>query len=305
MQIVTDLTSFAPFCGGVVSIGNFDGVHRGHQQILKRLVSRAREKNVPAVAMTFDPPPVALIAPQRVPPRLSTVARKAELMSWLDVDCLLVYPTTREFLSLTAQQFFEQVIGSQLQSCGLVEGPNFFFGKNRSGNIDLLASMTATAGLDFEVVPAQLDEGETISSSGIRQMIAGGQFDRAVSWLGHPYRLTGIVSPGAARGTGIGFPTANLNEILTLVPHPGVYAATTTIEGKSYPAAVHIGGNPTFAEESTKVEVHVIGFQGDLYGRELSIDLTCHLRQVQRFSSVEALQEQLQKDIAAVMASLP
>ncbi|HBN75555.1 MAG TPA: bifunctional riboflavin kinase/FAD synthetase [Planctomycetaceae bacterium] len=302
MQIVRQIDDFHPFRGGVVSIGNFDGVHLGHRAMLRKLVSLAKRRGVMATAMTFDPPPVALIAPERVPPRLSTVKRKAELMESLGIDCLLVYPTSREFLSLSAQDFFEQIIRQQLKALGLVEGPNFFFGKGRQGDVKLLAELAASQQMDFEVVSAVEQEGMVISSSLIRQMISQGRIEEAVHWLGHPYRLTGTVETGASRGSGLGFPTANLTDIHTLMPRNGVYAGVTEIEGRPYPAALNIGANPTFADNNFKLEAHLIGYQGDLYGQELSVDLLSFVRDIQKFEDAAQLKSQLEKDVSAIQA---
>lgn len=297
MRIVTDIQQIPEIAGGVVSIGNFDGVHRGHQAMLATLVRMARELQVPAVAMTFDPPPVALIAPGAVPPRLNTVQRKAELMQQLGIDALLVYPTTREFLSLTAAEFFTQIVLRQLAARGLVEGENFCFGKNRAGTSRELQTYCEQQGLRLEILSAVTWQGETISSTRIRQLITAGELDRAVDFLGHPYRLTGTVISGARRGRDLGFPTANLEEIPTLVPAAGVYAGICYREGQAIPAAVHVGTNPTFKEAQQKIEVHLIDHQADLYGQTLSVDLLARCRDVRPFPDSQTLQQQLRQDI--------
>ena len=300
MQIVHGFDALKAHRGGVVSIGNFDGVHRGHQAMLQELVGMARELQVSSVAMTFDPPPVALIAPQRVPPRLSTLARKAELMEQLGVDCLLVYPTDREFLSLTAEQFFDQIVLGELQAKGLVEGENFCFGKNRAGNSHLLRSFCQKRGLQLQIIPPVQLGHETISSTRIRELIIEGELEMASEWLGQAYRMTGTVVPGAQRGRVLGFPTANLAHVETLVPPAGVYAGFCPLEDRLIPAAVHVGNNPTFAEADHKIEVHLIDFEQNLYGQALSVDLFARCRSTQQFETAEALQIQLQHDIQQV-----
>lgn len=300
MQILSGIQEIGPFAGGVVSIGNFDGVHRGHRVMLKELVRLAEKLNVPAVAITFDPPPVALIAPQRVPPRLTTSERKAELMSELGVDALLVYRTNREFLNLSPAEFFQQVVLDQLQAKGLVEGENFCFGKNRAGNSQLLGEFCQEHQLELKIVSPVLNEGEVISSTGIRYALAQGDFAKGVNWLGKAYGLTGTVVSGAKRGRILGFPTANLDGISTLIPQEGIYAGLSWFDGKPVGAAVHIGKIPTFDDDSVRVEVYLLDFEADLYGQSVSVDLFARIREIKRFDSSESLKLQLQQDVEQV-----
>jgi len=265
--------------------------------MLSALVAQAGKLNGPSLAMTFDPPPVALISPEKVPPRLSTVERKAELMAKLGVDALLVYPTNRAFLGLTADEFFQQIVLEQLQARGLVEGENFCFGRNRSGTADVLRSYCEQSGLELQIVPPVTAGEVMISSTRIRDSIRNGRVDEAVDLLGHPYQLTGRVVSGAQRGRQLGFPTANLSEVKTLIPAPGVYAGSCNVSGVRLAAAVNIGPNPTFAEQEHKIEIHLIGHNGDLYGQELSVDLFAACRSIQQFDSAESLKLQLEKDI--------
>ncbi|MBB02133.1 MAG: riboflavin biosynthesis protein RibF [Planctomyces sp.] len=300
MQILTDISEAEPFRNGAVSIGNFDGVHRGHQAMLSALVEQARRLDGPALAMTFDPPPVALISPAKVPPRLSTIERKAELMSKLGVDALLVYPTNREFLSLTADDFFQQIVLQQLQAKGMVEGDNFCFGRNRSGTADVLRDYCERSGLELRIISPVTAGEKVISSTRIRELIRHGSVSEAVELLGHPYQLTGKVVSGAQRGRLIGFPTANLAEVTTLIPAPGVYAGRCEVDGRAVAAAINIGPNPTFAEQEHKIEIHLIGHDGDLYGQQLSVELFTECRKIKQFDSAESLRLQLEKDIAQI-----
>lgn len=295
----------AAYRGGVVSIGNFDGVHRGHQRILNELTAHARGGNVPAVVLTFDPHPIALLAPHRQPPRLNTLERKAELIAGCGVDCLIVYPTSRALLELSAEQFFGQILSDELQARGAVEGPNFFFGRDRAGDVRKLAELCAASGKTLTVVEPAQHNGQIISSSAIRGAISSGQLAEAVQMLGHPHQIAGEVAAGARRGRDLGFPTANLVGIPTLLPGEGVYAGIADVAGTRYPTAVHVGGNPTFGEPDCKVEAHLIGFEGDLYGATLRIDLLSRIRETRSFASRQALQEQLSRDVAAVLAESP
>ena len=286
--------------GGILSIGNFDGVHRGHQQILSRLSSSARAAGGPAVVMTFDPHPIQLLAPDRAPPSLSTLRRKSELISGCGVDVLVVIPTTREWLALEPQQFFTEVICKGLDARGIVEGPNFFFGRDRNGTVDTLKTLCAPRGMSLEVVEPVHWQGVRISSSAVRKSVADGDLRRAVAMLGHPYQLEGEVVSGARRGREIGFPTANLSGVTTLLPPDGVYAATVPQGDQMVPAAVHLGPNPTFGEQSRKLEVHLIQFSGELYGTTMLVNLLDRVRGTQQFSGRDELVAQLRQDVIAV-----
>lgn len=297
MTVLHGFESPACYRNGYVSIGNFDGVHCGHQAMLSTLISRARADGVPAVVLTFDPHPIEVLRPQAAPPRLTTIAQRAELLKHYGVDSVIVLPIGPEFLTLSAEEFFHSIIRGELQARGLVEGPNFFFGHNRSGSITVLKGFCASHQLTLDVIaPVTIDE-QLVSSSVIRLLIDSGDLTQSVRLLGHPYRLTGKVGAGAQRGRTLGFPTANLVEIANMIPGNGVYAATTTLDGRTYPAAVNIGPNPTFGEMAKKVEVHILDFAGDLYGKMLDVDFMQRIREVRQFHSVDELLAQLQHDI--------
>ena len=286
--------------GGVLTVGNFDGVHLGHQRMLEQLVALARQVGTRSIAVTFDPPPLTILAPDRVPPQLTTTPQKIELIRGLGVDEVIVYPASRALLSLTAEQFFEEVLVKQLGCLGLVEGPNFRFGKGRGGDVALLRDMCAQRQMPMRIVEACESEGTMVSSSEVRIAIGQGDVDRARSLLGRPYSISGTVVHGAQRGRLLGFPTANLDGIETLLPPPGVYAGRTAIDRVTYPVALNIGPNPTFGEDRLKVEAHLIGYTGDLYDREVTLEFVDRLRGVVKFSGVEALRTQLQHDIAEI-----
>jgi riboflavin kinase/FMN adenylyltransferase len=304
MTLVRGWESLELLRGGYASIGNFDGVHRGHQAMLNVLISRARSDNVPAVAVTFDPHPIALLKPEAAPPALTTIDHRAELLKRYGVDVTIALPTDRSFLSLTAEEFFETIVRGKLQAKGLVEGPNFFFGRNRSGNITVLRSLCAAHGLSFDVAPPVTVDEQLVSSSVIRSLLETGDVAHAVRLLGHHYRLCGTVGHGAERGRTLGFPTANLIKVGTLVPANGVYAGWATVDTVRHPAAIHIGPNPTFAEGAKKIEIHLLDFQGDLYDRTLSVDFVDRVRDVQKFASVTELLQQLQRDMQTVRSKL-
>ena len=284
---------------GAVTIGNFDGVHRGHAQLIQRLVAEATAVGGPAVVFTFDPHPAYLLRPHEAPPPLTWTERKAELLEEMGVTATIAYPTHRGLLEWTPQQFFNAIVRDGLAAKVLVEGPNFCFGRGRSGNIETLAGLCREAEVMLHIVPPVVVGGQIVSSSRIRQALEAGDVELAHELMGRPYRLRGKVVTGARRGTRLGFPTANLDQIDTLVPGTGVYAGWAWHAARSWPAAVHIGPNPTFGERARKVEVHLIDFAGDLYDQPLQVDFAARLRDVRPFASVEALQEQLARDIQA------
>ena len=287
------------FRGGAVAIGNFDGVHLGHAAIVRQLLARARAVGGPAVVFTFDPHPVRLLRPQEAPPPLTWTDRKAELLGCLGVAAVIAYPTDEQLLALEPAEFFDQIVRGRLAARGIVEGTNFYFGRRRAGTIDVLRSLSTAAGLTLDVVEPVVIDGEPVSSSRVRKLLSAGDVDAACRLLTEPYRLRGMVQHGAGRGVKLGFPTANLAAIDTLLPGPGVYAGRAIVEGAAWPAAINVGPNPTFGEQALKVEVHLIGFDRPLYGQPLEVDFLRRLRDVQRFDDVAALKAQLQRDVAS------
>jgi riboflavin kinase / FMN adenylyltransferase len=284
--------------GGALAIGNFDGVHLGHARLVGRLVVMARRVAGAAVAFTFDPPPTRVLHPQAAPEPLIWLERKAEVLADLGVDALLVYPTDAALLALSAREFFDRIVRERLDARALVEGPNFFFGHNRSGTVDVLRDYCADAEMLFEVAePVQIG-GQIVSSSRIRGLTAAGEVDEARAMLGRPYRIRGLVVRGAARGATLGYPTANLAEIDTLLPAEGIYAARALAEGQWYPAAASLGPNPTFGEGGLKVEIYLVGYSGWLYGQRMEVDFLARLRDIKRFASVDALLAQMANDVA-------
>ncbi|MGL4512893.1 MAG: bifunctional riboflavin kinase/FAD synthetase [Lacipirellulaceae bacterium] len=289
--------------GGAVAIGNFDGVHRGHARLVERLVERAREFDGPATVFTFDPHPVRLLRPTECPPPLTWTERKAELLSRLGVDRLVAYPTDEALLRLSAREFFQRVLVGALGAKAIVEGPNFFFGHGREGNVALLGELAREARITLDVVTPTEDGGELVSSSRVRRLIGeAGDVAAARRLLTAPYRVRGIVTHGAGRGSKLGFPTANLAGVDTLLPAHGVYAARGGSGDRWWPAAVNLGPNPTFGDGSTKVEAHLVGCNEPLYGQTLEVDFLERLRDVRPFASAGELVEQVKRDVADATA---
>lgn len=283
---------------GALTIGNFDGVHRGHAALVAELSRRARAAGGPAVVVTFDPHPLLLLRPDQFQPLLTTMASRAELLQACGADHVVVLRTERELLQLGAREFFERVVRTQMDARVLVEGFNFGFGRNREGNVAMLRALCAARGIELEIVAAQASvDGAAVSSSRVRSALVRGAVREAGELLGRRYRLDGVVSRGQRRGQTLGFPTANLEGAATLIPGDGVYAVRVPIGDVVWPAAAHIGANPTFGEQARKVEIHLIGFQGDLYGRLLSIEFLERLRDTRPFAGPDQLVEQLRHDV--------
>ena len=300
MKLIRKISEFPETLrGGALTIGNFDGVHRGHSVIIDRLKKFAAKLNSAAIVFTFDPHPVRILRPDHTPPPLTWTNRKADLLAELGVDVVVAYPTDRELLQLTYCEFFEQIVLEQLGAKAMVEGPNFFFGHEREGTVEKLGELCEENAIQLEIVEPMIESKSFVSSSRIRDLIKDGDVGRASQWLTHPYRIRGMVTHGAARGAKIGFPTANLDAIDTLVPAMGVYAGRTYIGGRSHWSAIHIGPNPTFGEDLPKVESHLLDFEGSIYGETVEVDFISRLRDIRPFESADQLTDQLQLDIDA------
>lgn len=287
----------------VVTIGSYDGVHRGHQLIIGRAVARARELGVPAVVVTFDPHPSEVVRPGSHPPLLAPHQRRAELMAELGVDAVLILPFTQEFSRLTPADFVVKVLVDKLHARVVVEGPNFRFGHRAAGNVDSLRELGTT--YDYEVEVVDLYErgaaggGEPFSSTLVRRLVAEGDVAGAMEVLGRPHRVEGVVVRGAQRGRELGFPTANLETLPhTAIPADGVYAGWLTAEGESMPAAISVGTNPQFDGTERTVEAYAIDRVGlDLYGLHVEVDFLAFLRGQEKFDSIEALLERMAADV--------
>ncbi|QDU22704.1 riboflavin biosynthesis protein RibF [Urbifossiella limnaea] len=302
-----DRTAAAPpgFAGGAVTVGNFDGVHRGHQALVAAAARWAARLGGPAVAVTFDPPPYSVLVPDAPPrPPLTTTADRADLLRAAGADRVIVYRPDRELLALPPAAFVRDVLLRQLGSKAVVEGYDFRFGRGRAGDTAMLADLCAAAGVGFEEVPPLADADGPVSSSRVRAALLTGNVEGAAALLGRPYRVTGKVVSGARRGRTIGFPTANLGDVPTLLPGNGVYAVRAAVNGATWPAAANVGPNPTFSDDARKVEVHLIGFAGDLYGAALPVEFVAKLRDTRPFGGAAELVAQLARDVAAARGVL-
>ena len=287
----------------VVTIGSFDGVHRGHQLIIGQAVERARELGLPSVVVTFDPHPREVIRPGSHPPLLAPHPRRAELIAELGVDAVLVLPFTTEFSNESPETFVQQVLVDALRARVVIEGPNFRFGHKAAGDVALLTELGRADDFQVEVVDLQVcgtaGDGAPFSSSLTRRLVESGDMAGANEVLGRPHRVEGVVVRGAQRGRELGYPTANVETVPhSAVPADGVYAGWLTARGERMPAAISVGTNPTFDGTARTVEAYAIDRVGlDLYGLHVAVDFLAYLRGMEKFDSIEALLDRMADDV--------
>jgi riboflavin kinase/FMN adenylyltransferase len=292
----------------VVTIGVFDGVHRGHQRIIARAAGAAAGLGLPLVVITFDPHPAEVIRPGSHPALLCTPARRAELLAGLGADAVCLMPFTLEFSRLEPEEFVRLVLVDRLHAAAVVVGENFRFGHRAAGDAALLAELGEKYGFAADPAPLLLDDAIKISSSLIRQKLADGDVTGAAADLGRPHRVEGVVVPGHRRGRALGFPTANLETFpRTAIPADGVYAGWLSTlgeqegqeyEGERWPAAVSVGTNPTFGGQDRVVEAYALDRDDlELYGVHVGVDFAARLRGMERFGSAAELAEQMRRDV--------
>ena len=298
LKLIRKLSDFPnALRGGALAIGNFDGVHRGHAKLVRELKYLAEKLNSAAVIFTFEPHPVRILRPKQAPPPLTWTNRKADLLAELGIDAVVAYPTDVNLLGLSYQDFFQQIVLDAIGARAMIEGPNFFFGHNRQGTVAKLAELCRSANVQLKIADPVSESSNLISSSRIRELIRTGEVTRARDMLTKPYRIRGMVTHGSARGANIGFPTANLDAIDTLLPAIGVYAGRAFVNGRSHWAAIHIGPNPTFGENVVKVEVHILDFENSIYGQPIEVDFIEKVRDIRQFQSTPELIQQLTNDV--------
>jgi len=291
--------------GCIMTIGNFDGVHLGHRAILNQAHRLGEQRGLPVRVLTFDPHPISVLQPGAEPPILSDLEKKMTMLRAVGAEEVVVLEPTADLLSLSPERFLQRV-AAQHQPAAIVEGANFRFGKGRVGDIDVLRDAGRSLKFETHIVPqvevSLWDQALVpVSSTWVRWLLAHGRVADAARCLGGCYTLTGSVVAGAKRGRTIGVPTAKLDQAAIkgrMVPGYGVYAGSVCCgEGASYPAAISVGPQPTFGCESCVIEAHLLGFEGDLYGRQIAIIFSRWLRDLQPFPSVEGLRGQIRRDI--------
>jgi riboflavin kinase/FMN adenylyltransferase len=287
------------FRNPVLTIGNFDGVHLGHQFIFKRVLEKAREIEGESMVYTFDPHPVEILAPERKPLLITPLEEKLRLIEEQEIDVTICAPFTEKFASQAPEDFVKKVLYDQIKIRHIFVGHDFTFGKDRRGNIALLKEMGRKWGFQAEMVEAVRLEGTVISSTRIREFVARGEMREAAKLLGRPYALAGKVIHGHGRGSRkLGFPTANLKTSGLLFPKSGIFAVFAIYEGRRYEGVANLGWNPTFQDQKFSIEIHILNFNQDIYGESLRVEFIQRLRDEATFRGPEELIAQIKKDIA-------
>ncbi len=300
MRIIRGLKAYTErFPNPVLTLGNFDGVHLGHQAIFKKVVTRAREIEGTSIAFTFEPHPLKVIAPERSPRLLNTFHGKMKLLSASGMEVVICANFTRTFADQNPDDFARDVLYEKIGVKEVYVGYDYAFGKGREGSIDSLKRMGQMYGFEVGVIEAVQVNGMIVSSSIIRDLVASGKVDEAAKLLGRHYAIEGEIVHGVQRGQKLGFPTANLNTANELIPGFGVYAVLATIDNRIYQGVASIGVRPTFDSGPISVEVYLFGFQGSLYGKQMEVSFIMHLRGEQKFADSEALVRQIHKDVEA------
>lgn len=292
--------------GTIVTVGTFDGLHRGHVAVLTEISRRARARGLASLLVTFEPHPLEVVNPRVAPQLLTLPAEKLELLAQMPVDRVAVVPFTPTLARLGPDEFVRDVLCARYGVRELVIGHDHGFGRGRSGDVASLRRLAASEGFAVDVVDAVVDDGQPISSSLIRSAVARGDLESAGRWLGRAYSLVGTVAPGAGRGRTIGVPTINIDppDARKLLPPDGVYAVRVYWDGQRWGGMMNQGPRPTFGVAARGLEVHMFDFAGELYGATLRIEWVRRLRDVQTFPTREALVAQLGRDAGAARVSL-
>jgi riboflavin kinase/FMN adenylyltransferase len=283
----------------VITVGTFDGVHRGHRDVIERLVARSHALKIPSVLVTFDPHPLQIVNPSAAPLLLTTHDEKLEVIAETGVDYMAVVPFTSRLASFSAEDFVELMLRRCFRMRELLIGYDHGFGRQRAGNVNVLRSLGERDGFRLEVVdPVSTSDGHSVSSTSIRRAIAGGDLDRAAASLGRPYSVSGRVIEGAQRGRTIGFPTLNLGPppARKLLPPEGVYAVRVQTPVGPVGGMMNLGPRPTFGDSATSLEAHLFDTAGNFYGAHVRVDFIARLRETRKFASAEQLSAQLRND---------
>jgi riboflavin kinase / FMN adenylyltransferase len=300
MDVITDLRIFPNTLPlPIMTIGNFDGVHLGHQALFRTLHQRARAMGGTAIVLTFDPHPLKILAPQHCPPLITPTAKKISLMEACQLDVVICLPFTQELANLTPVAFVEDVLVGTVGVRELYVGYNFAFGKGRQGTISLLQQLGGRHGFRVHIIEPIAVEGKVVSSSVIRQWVEQGDVDEAALLLGRLYSIGGTIVEGYQKGRELGFPTANMRSTYELIPSRGVYAVLVDWRAQRYEGVANIGYNPTFGRTQLSIEIHLFNFSTQLYGETVEVFFVKKIRDERAFPSVADLVKQISQDVEA------
>ncbi|TPE46121.1 bifunctional riboflavin kinase/FAD synthetase [Pontibacter mangrovi] len=299
MKVIRDIADFPQLSHAVVTSGTFDGVHIGHQKILRRVLERARQSDGQSVVITYWPHPRLVLFPEDNDLKLlSTIEERIEQLQSFGIDYLLILPFTKEFSRTSSRSFISDILVRAINTKVLVIGYDHRFGKNREGSFEHLKARSSQYGFEVEEIPRQDVDDVGVSSTKIRRALESGDIEIANSYLGRPYSITSVVEEGDKIGRTIGFPTANLAlpPAHKLIPGSGVYAVWAVVDQKRHPAMMNIGHRPTVDGKQLRLEVHLLNFSGDLYGKALTVQFVEQLRKERKFHDLDALKAQLKND---------
>ncbi|MGE5752779.1 MAG: bifunctional riboflavin kinase/FAD synthetase [Deltaproteobacteria bacterium] len=297
MNVVNGSSGFSPPTAVSVTIGNFDGVHLGHRELLRRTAARAKATGTASVALTFSPHPIRFFSPQARFYEITSLEEKSSLIAAFGIDTLVVESFTGEVGRMWPEEFAREVLARRLRTRYAIVGYDFTFGRNRSGSPAMLGEIGRELGFEVEIVPPLVRGGLIVSSTRIRELLLAGRVREAEELLCRPYRVTGTVITGAGRGRKLGYPTANIQYSQELLPLPGVYVVEMEATGGRHRGVANVGFNPTFGENSLSVEVYVLDFDRDLYGQEISVYFRDRIRDERKYKSAEELVRQIEKDV--------
>lgn len=281
------------------TIGNFDGVHIGHKKILTKIKEEAKQQGLSSCVITFHPHPQKVLQNIDIP-LLSPIRERLKLLEEQGIDVVACYTFTEDIAKISAQDFVKDILVGKLNLKHLIVGPDFSFGRKREGNLDLLNIMGQEYGFDTEVVETALIDGETVSSTSIRNLVREGNLSKANKFLGYNFFIEGQVKEGERRGRQIGFPTANLETDWDILPKVGVYATLANVNGTSHHSITNIGYRPTFGHNELLIETHIFDFTEDIYKKRIKVEFVHRVRDEQKFNGPEALVEQIKKDVESV-----
>lgn len=299
MQVITGIENIRrPFERPALTIGNFDGVHRGHQALFKKVKEWAAKFNGESVVMTFHPQPLEILTPGRAPFCITPHERKLELMSAYGIDVAIVIPFSKKFAQISARDFVVKILVETIGVRAVIVGYDYRFGRGREGNIEFLKKMGREYSFEVDTVSGVRMDETVVSSTNIRQLIRKGDLKNAGLMLGRPYEITGLVVTGRKRGARLlGFPTANIPVSKHSSPKEGVYVVEAEVDGKKFGGAANVGCNPTFGDTEFTLEVHLFDFDELIYGKPLTVRFVDRLRDEKRFANVEELSAQIRRDV--------
>ncbi len=305
MEIIKGLKDVgAKVRGPVLTIGNFDGVHLGHQKILRRVVSRAEELGCQSCVFTFDPHPLSIIAPEKCPPLLTSLEKKMALMEESGIQVVICTHFNRDLGNTSPEAFIRDILHATLRVKDVFVGFNFAFGRGRAGGVKLLKALANDCGFGAHVIEPVRVEGRTVSSTAIRRLLGQGRVEQAAKLLGRFYSLSGRVVEGSSRGEALGYPTANLETAGVVIPLAGIYAGRALLRGQAHRAVINLGWSPTFGDVGFRVEAHILDFTEDIHGEELELEFIRRLREERRFDSMQELALQIGRDVEEARALL-